>query len=77
MRDDTMNKPNRITNHWIDGVLQEPVSIDLDWYTLRTMRNAALKETDYWAVKDLTMSQAKKDYRKFLRDLPTKLRSSE
>ena len=67
---DIMNKPNRKTNHWIDGVLQEPIVMDLDWYTVRSMRNAALKETDYWAVKDLTMSQAKKDYRQFLRDLP-------
>ena len=29
-----------------------------------------LKDTDWWALKDLTMSQAKKDYRKFLRDMP-------
>ena len=33
-------------------------------------RNQELKDTDWWGVKDLTMSQAKKDYRLFLRDLP-------
>ena len=35
-----------------------------------------LKETDWWAVKDLTMSQAKKDYRQALRDLPQNYESA-
>ena len=42
----------------------------VDWQFVRTWRNLELKNTDWWAVKDLTMSQAKKDYRIFLRDLP-------
>ncbi len=40
------------------------------WGMVRDLRNLELKNTDWWAVKDLTMSQAKKDYRQFLRDLP-------
>jgi hypothetical protein len=40
------------------------------WKTLRKRRNEELAATDYWASKDLTMSQAKKDYRIFLRELP-------
>ena len=37
---------------------------------LRVERNQKLAETDWWAGKDLTMSQARKDYRQALRDLP-------
>jgi len=44
--------------------------IEYEWPEVRKLRNDALKETDWWAVKDLTMSQAKKDYRQELRDLP-------
>ncbi len=65
-----MFKPNRIFDHWVDGELQDSNWIDLDWSTLRSWRNNVLKSTDWWGVKDLTMSQAKKDYRQFLRDLP-------
>lgn len=43
---------------------------DVDWDYIRSMRNAELKRTDWWALKDLTMSQAKKDFRQALRDLP-------
>ena len=42
----------------------------VDWQFVRMYRNQELKDTDFWAVKDLTMSQAKKDYRVFLRNLP-------
>ena len=45
-------------------------SIDIDWRILRSMRDQELVRTDPWALKDRTMSQAKKDYRTFLRDLP-------
>ena len=44
--------------------------IGYSWNNIRYARNAELKATDWWALKDLTMSQAKKDYRIFLRDLP-------
>ena len=45
-------------------------SIDIDWPTLRQLRDTELNDTDWRAVKDRTMSQAWKDYRKALRDLP-------
>ena len=38
---------------------------------LRTKRNNLLIETDFWALSDRTMSQAQKDYRQELRDLPS------
>jgi len=40
------------------------------WEIIRLARDEELASCDWWAVKDLTMSQAKKDYRTFLRDLP-------
>lgn len=50
-----------------DGVVSY---IDTDWRAVREQRDYLLSVTDWWALKDLTMSQEKKDYRKFLRDLP-------
>ena len=38
---------------------------------LRIERNNLLSETDFWALSDRTMSQAQKDYRQELRDLPS------
>ena len=45
-------------------------SHDLDWHEIRSKRDQELKATDWRAVKDRTMSQAWKDYRQALRDLP-------
>mgnify|MGYP006229678263 CR=1 FL=1 len=53
-----------------NGILIETSYGDVSWESVRLMRDNELKNTDWWAMKDLTMSQAKKDYRKFLRDLP-------
>jgi len=39
--------------------------------TNRTTRNNLLKETDWWAVSDRTMSSEQTSYRTALRDLPT------
>jgi len=43
---------------------------DMSWEEVRAIRNHCLEITDWWALKDLTMSQEKKDYRTALRDLP-------
>ena len=43
---------------------------DVDWETVRKERDNLLKQTDWTAVKDRSMSQAWKDYRTALRDLP-------
>lgn len=64
-----MITPNRKYIHSHDGEVTN-LEIEMTWSELRRLRDAALTETDWWAVKDLTMSQAKKDYRIFLRDLP-------
>lgn len=54
----------------------EQGNYDVSWEEVRKMRNWQLKETDWWAVKDLTMSQAKKDFRQALRDLPQNYESA-
>jgi len=48
----------------------EESEIEYDWHELRMLRDAELEQTDWWALKDLSMSQAKKDHRQALRDLP-------
>ena len=52
------------------GVLQEESQRDYEWDEVRTGRDKDLANTDWRAVKDRTMSQAWKDYRQSLRDLP-------
>ena len=51
-------------------VLIDEGKFDVDWDQVRTRRAEALNESDWRAVKDRTMSQAWKDYRQALRDLP-------
>jgi hypothetical protein len=41
-----------------------------EWTTLRAKRNALLKDTDWQAGTDVTMTDAQKAYRQKLRDLP-------
>jgi hypothetical protein len=43
---------------------------DVTWEEIRRARDAELAQTDWRAVKDRTMSQAWKDHRIALRDLP-------
>ena len=43
---------------------------DVDWHTVRKERDNLLKQTDWRAVKDRTITQPWKDYRQALRDLP-------
>ena len=43
---------------------------DRAWKHLREKRNRFLHESDWWASSDLTITQAQKDYRSALRDLP-------
>ena len=48
----------------------ETGQVDMTWDQIRAMRDQELDATDWRAVKDRTMSQAWKDYRQALRDLP-------
>ena len=40
------------------------------YYELRKKRNELLKETDFYALSDVTLSSSMKTYRQALRDLP-------
>ena len=63
---------NRSIN--IDGEIVG--EFDVSWEDVRQRRNWMLKNTDWRAVKDRTMSQAWKDYRQALRDLPQQFESA-
>lgn len=52
-----------------DQIIEEGTR-NFDWDYVREIRNQVLEQTDWRAVKDRTMSQAWKDYRQALRDLP-------
>lgn len=53
-----------------DGSIISTYEQDFSWVQVRKERNRALLDSDWRAVKDRTMSQAWKDYRTALRDLP-------
>ena len=62
---------------WPEGLTWEAVETKLNELNaaepmklLREERNRRLAETDWWAVKDRTMTQKQKDYRTALRDIP-------
>jgi hypothetical protein len=61
---------NRLKLIYDGETLLETIEREIDWVTIRKVRDYELKKTDWRAVKDRTMSQAWKDYRQFLRDLP-------
>ena len=47
----------------------EEGEFDVSWESLRQRRDAALKDSDWRAGKDVVLSTAWKDYRQELRDL--------
>jgi len=67
MRDNMMNR--RVLIYDGDEVLEDSMR-EVDWQEIRNARDLELAATDWRAVKDRTMSQAWKDYRTALRDLP-------
>ena len=46
-------------------------STEEKWVRIRSQRDMLLRECDWWASSDLTMSDAQKKYRQDLRDVPT------
>ena len=67
MRDNMMNR--RVLIYDGEEVIEDSER-DVDWQEIRNARDIELAATDWRAVKDRTMSQAWKDYRQALRDLP-------
>jgi hypothetical protein len=50
--------------------VEDYVAPDETWETIRGKRNQLLKDTDWQAGTDVTMTDAQKAYRQKLRDLP-------
>ena len=64
---------NPESQEWVesdDGLDPEVPSNDWHLKVLRKKRNSLLKETDFYALSDVTMSDEMKTYRQALRDLP-------
>jgi len=53
-----------------NGELIASGQYDIDWDKLRRIRDEALEESDWRALKDVVLSTAWRDYRQALRDLP-------
>ena len=62
-----MNR-TRTTYQGVEVVSVE--TFDVSWDQVRRARDLELSKTNWRAVKDRTMSQAWKDYRQALRDIP-------
>ena len=54
-----------------DAIAAMQPTTDQKWAKIRRKRDELLRECDWWASSDLTMSDAQTAYRKALRDLPT------
>jgi len=54
----------------------DPVSFDVDWNHVRSIRNDELARSDWRALKDVVLSTAWRDYRSALRDLPQNFESA-
>ena len=61
---------NRTHTIYAGDVVIEEKMIDYDWDQVRRLRNRILEETDWRALKDVTLSTAWREYRQALRDLP-------
>jgi len=53
-----------------NGELISSGQYDIDWKTIRKLRDAALDDSDWRAVKDRVLPNSWKDFRTFLRNLP-------
>ena len=61
---------NRTVTVYDGEDVMESTQVDVTWEQVRAARDKALADSDWTAVKDRSMSQAWKDYRTALRDLP-------
>ena len=53
-----------------DAIAAMQPTTDQKWVKIRSKRDELLRECDWWASSDVTMSDAQTAYRKALRDLP-------
>ncbi len=60
----------RNTRHWDGESLLEETLRDVTWDEVRRARDKALSDSDWRALKDVTLANPWKEYRQALRDLP-------
>jgi len=60
----------RNTRHWDGESLLEETFRDVTWNEVRRARDKALSDSDWRALKDVTLPNPWKEYRQALRDLP-------
>ena len=53
-----------------DNIATMQPTTDEKWVTVRSQRDALLRECDWWASSDRTLTDEQKTYRQNLRDLP-------
>lgn len=53
-----------------DAIASMQPTTEQKWEKIRRKRDELLRECDWWASSDVTMSDAQTAYRKALRDLP-------
>ena len=63
-------KMNRTTTTYHGTDLISVEEFDVSWERVRMKRDEALSQSDWRALKDVTLSNAWKEYRQALRDLP-------
>lgn len=61
---------NRTHTIYAGDVVVEEKMIDYDWDQVRRLRDRALADSDWRALKDVTLANPWKEYRQALRDLP-------
>ncbi len=61
---------NRTHTIYAGDVVVEEKMIDYDWDQVRRLRDRALADSDWRALKDVTLPNPWKEYRQALRDLP-------
>jgi len=60
----------RVVKCAADGSVVSEYFDDISWEQVRSKRDQALANSDWRALKDVTLPNAWKDYRQALRDLP-------
>ena len=53
-----------------DAIVAMQPTTDEKWITIRSQRDSLLRECDWWASSDRTLTDEQKTYRQNLRDLP-------
>jgi len=67
MRDNMMNRRSLIYDG--EEVIEDSMR-EVDWHEVRAARDQALVDTDWRALKDVTLPNAWKEFRDLLRTLP-------